>query len=276
MNRRAVITVIVSIILGLLSVWAGLVALSFGVGQSAYKSGDYARAATSYSVAARVLPGQFGGWKAHFNQGSAELKLGALDSGIPELRRALIDVPKSDPEQIVATENPEEFTQECVVRYNLAVGLEMEGDRYMAAENPQEAELSYREASAVVEYCVPQSPQHEEQKQSTDSKADQAEQDRQSEGQQDQQNDGNPNQGGNQNQDSDPSAGNDPSAGTDPSGGASESPQDNSGQQTDPWEGHNGSGKEQELRERGKEAEERAREEQSRQGGYSDWDGQNW
>ncbi|MDP9806495.1 hypothetical protein J2S70_001077 [Trueperella bonasi] len=243
------LSIVLALVLAGVAVVAGVAVYSMGSGKSRYAAGDYGHSSRSYGIGTRVIPERFDSWEAYFGQGTAEIRADAVDAGMQTLTVALELVPKDedlDEPMPANVEEPEDFTPECRVRMNLAIGHEIQGDRLFEAGYFIEAQATYMTASDTVAQCVPQGQNAEQQKQDTDGKAQEAsEQNQLGEGQ---------SQGG------DSPGGEDP-----PDGPNGDEPKPSTGEL-----------KAKELERRAQEAERLRREAQQRDGTYGDWKGENW
>lgn len=235
----------VAVALVFVSVVAGVAIYAMSSGESNYGENEYPRSAQSYGIGTRVIPEQLDQWEAYFGQGTAEIRADAVDAGVDTLAVALERVPKdadSDEPEPTGAEKLEDFTPECRVRINLAVGQEILGDRLYAAGYFDEARATFEGASATVAQCVPQGEPPKQQKQDTDDKAKDAQEQQQAQG-----NDGDPKT---------PPDGEEPTDGDPPPS--------------------TGDLKSDELKRRAEEAERLSREAQQRDGEFGDWNGENW
>lgn len=239
------VSLVVAAALAVVAVVAGVAVYAMEAGKSQYAREAYAQSAQSYGIGTRVMPEELDVWEAYFGQGTAEIRADAVEAGVRTLGAALELVPKdadSDEPTPTDAKEPEDFTSECRVRMNLAVGQEIQGDRFYDAGYFDQAQTAYEGASATVAQCVPQGEDAKQQKQDTDDKAQDAR---------------------------DQQEGNDPQ--TPPEG-------DPPGE--DPPEGEpppsTGDLKTQELERRAQEAERLRREAEQRDGQFGDWNGENW
>jgi hypothetical protein len=102
-------------------------------GEKAYQSGDFEAAEGRYRLAAGSMPLE--GWKARFGEGTAALAGGGLARAERILERALADVPAAE---------------ECVVRVNLSLAQELQGDSAAEAADREGAVAFYTEALATL------------------------------------------------------------------------------------------------------------------------------
>lgn len=136
----------VAVALVFVSVVAGVAIYAMSSGESNYGENEYPRSAQSYGIGTRVIPEQLDQWEAYFGQGTAEIRADAVDAGVDTLAVALERVPKdadSDEPEPTGAEKLEDFTPECRVRINLAVGQEILGDRLYAAGYFDEARATF-------------------------------------------------------------------------------------------------------------------------------------
>lgn len=247
-----VASLVLAVAFGGLAVAAGVSVYAMESGKARYAAGDYGQSAQSYGIGTRALPEWLEKWEAYFGQGTAEIRAGGADAGVQTLGVALELVPKdtdSDEPMPANAEEPEDFTPECQVRMNLAIGQEIQGDRLFDAGYFLEAQATYMTASDTVAQCVPQGENAEQQKQDTDDKAQKA-------SEQNQLGEGSPDQ----------------PKGSDSPGG--EDPPD--GPNVDEPKPSTGELKAKELERRAQEAERLRRQAQQRGGEYGDWNGENW
>ncbi|MDR2566014.1 MAG: hypothetical protein LBC97_08135 [Bifidobacteriaceae bacterium] len=112
----------------LLAAWLGFIWWAGQSGARAYSSGDHAKAEDRYSLAGSFMMAER--WKAWFGDGTAVLAGGNAARAEDLLKEALAGVPAA---------------KECVVRINLSLAQERQGDQAAAAD-PLTAQELYTEA----------------------------------------------------------------------------------------------------------------------------------
>lgn len=105
---------------------------------SAYREGDYERALNSAQQ--QKIVNIVERWKAPYNTGTSYLQLGFNDEARAELESAL---PLANP------------IEQCVIRANLAIAIERQGDALLQAGDRDGAVALWREALAVLEQADP-------------------------------------------------------------------------------------------------------------------------
>lgn len=89
-------------------------------------------------------------WVAHYNLGTTLVRQDRLDEGVEELRAAFELVPKA---REVQPGRLEPFSYECRVRVNLAIGLEIQGDKLRSSGSTGNAVSFYQEAQDTISPC---------------------------------------------------------------------------------------------------------------------------
>ena len=114
---------------------------------------DYASAQAGYEGQKTLTKSGVEPWVANYNLGTTMLREGDTDGGIGLLRTAKEQVPTAtevEPGRI------ETYSDECQVRINRALGIEIQGDAKAASADWSGAATAYSEAKDIISPC--QSP----------------------------------------------------------------------------------------------------------------------
>ncbi|PIN50917.1 hypothetical protein CT171_09340 [Trueperella pyogenes] len=135
---------LLALALASVAVLSGVVLYGLSVGKNRYDAGSFPGSARAYDVAWRAMPGFPGRWEAYFGAGTARLQAGQTDAGIDQLSVALTLVPAG------TQPDGQEYSAECTVRINLAIGLMTSGD---AQTDKGAAAATFARARKVAEPC---------------------------------------------------------------------------------------------------------------------------
>ncbi|MDU0969208.1 MAG: hypothetical protein E7A62_08685 [Actinomycetaceae bacterium] len=91
-------------------------------------------------------------WRSPYNLGTARLEGGRTDEGVRFLRQAFDLVPKEKP--IDKDKHISPTSPECMVRLNLSVGIEHQGDAQRRAGNETQATSLFNEAATMSQPCT--------------------------------------------------------------------------------------------------------------------------
>ena len=103
-----------------------------------WKAGDYESAQAGYEGQRTWTGIGIEAWVAHYNLGTTLVRQDRVDEGVEELRAAFELVPKA---REVQPGRLEPFSYECRVRVNLAIGLEIQGDKLRSSGSTGNAEI---------------------------------------------------------------------------------------------------------------------------------------
>lgn len=115
-----------------------------------WKAGDYESAQAGYEGQRTWTGIGIEAWVAHYNLGTTLVRQDRVDEGVEELRAAFELVPKA---REVQPGRLEPFSYECRVRVNLAIGLEIQGDKLRSSGSTGNAVSVYQEAQDTISPC---------------------------------------------------------------------------------------------------------------------------
>ena len=153
----------IALVVALFGLWLTSLFLWTTVARSQAEGGNLTAAERNYLRQEQATAWFPEPWLAQYNLGTTKLMAGNLDGGVEALSRAMDGVPKA-----VRGESGEiqPFSYECMVRMNLAAGIEMQGDEATAASLTEEGAEFYEDALALVTPC--EVPPWQESSESTD------------------------------------------------------------------------------------------------------------
>ncbi|MBD3689529.1 hypothetical protein H8R18_08355 [Nanchangia anserum] len=94
-------------------------------------------------------------WRSPYNIGTARLMAGRTDEGVDRLTEAFRLVPTADRHTIDGTDYIVNVNSpECLVRINLSIGIERQGDALAAAGDTGGATASYAQAARMSQPCA--------------------------------------------------------------------------------------------------------------------------
>ncbi len=182
-NIKVLLSVLLTVVIIGLSVWSGLIVTSAHFGQESYQDGRLETAERHYQTNMRVTPDAWEGWEPPFNRGTARLRLGVdadavgvgpggfsgsqgsggeviyhaisnvamIDAGVVDVELALTRVPEAEREKGQVTDPNSE--PECMVRRNLSIGQELQGDASVADGDSAAAVEKYALAQETLAPC---------------------------------------------------------------------------------------------------------------------------
>lgn len=287
-NIKVLLSVLLTVVIIGLSVWSGLIVTSAHFGQESYQDGRLETAERHYQTNMRVTPDAWEGWEPPFNRGTARLRLGVdadavgvgpggfsgsqgsggeviyhaisnvamIDAGVVDVELALTRVPEAEREKGQVTDPNSE--PECMVRRNLSIGQELQGDWFVTSGDSRGAAKKYALAQETLAPC-----------QESDENQDQSERQKRKEQENEQDGEGSGDSDGSEGSDGGlDGSGNEPNEGGSdgPSGGESNDQSDGSGSGSGGDLDPNMQGKEEQLRDRNRRG----------QGDYDDQQNQNY
>ena len=145
MMKKTVVAVagLLALVLACVAILSGVVLYGLSAGKNRYDAGNFPASARAYDVAWRAMPGS-SRWEAYFGAGTARLQAGQTDAGIDQLSAALALVPAG------TQPDGQDYSPECAVRINLAIGLMASGD---AQSDKRAAAATYARARKALDPC---------------------------------------------------------------------------------------------------------------------------